>query len=175
MPTFPHDVLRRIAGGMAASWAARLASSCAQEPLSKDFMREYILHDGVIPPSLRPPLFGDALFGAVKARDVSLARLEFSCGYLEKAGQGLGGQFDLIDISNIIDMIPDGGLALLRDSVVPLLAPRGAVLARWAKQAGHLTPILEQAGLRVDPELNKQLTTLEVSMFMTECAMGFKD
>ncbi len=79
----------------------------------------------------------------------------------------------MIDTSNIFDMMPDGGTAILQ-KLLPLLRPGGAVLARWTKTDAHLAQLFRAAGLHTDEELNRRLCAAEPSMFIAECAMGFK-
>ena len=83
------------------------------------------------------------------------------------------GGYDLVDMSNILDMVtPDLAPSLVTASI-GCVRPGGAVLCRWAKQPGFLEKTFSACGLRVDDALSRQANEAETSFMMNDVCVGF--
>jgi len=127
------------------------------------------------PTSSRPVFLRPDTFAGLESRGCGPGRLDFHVGPLQTVGPRLAkerGGYDLVDMSNILDMgTPDLAPPVVT-SLIEAVRPGGAILCRWAKQPGFLATTFAGCGLSVDAELSRRATGAETSCFMTEVCVG---
>jgi hypothetical protein len=130
-------------------------------------------HYGAAP----PPFFDDELLERARKRE-SEVTVGFHEGPIQVvASKGNNGQgYDIIDISNILDMILDPAVhKQILTALVASLKPGGALLVRWsATDDGYLNRLLPEVGLTVDPELTAAVRKAETSFIGTDIAVGVR-
>lgn len=127
------------------------------------------------PLEARPRFLQPSVLEDIRANGCGPDRLRFHEGPVQALGAKLAAQdgpYDLVDLSNILDMAPPDAAAKLLQEIAESVRPGGFVLCRWSNQPGRLSKLFAEAGIEVDEQLSQHLRAAESSFFMTEVCAG---
>ncbi len=128
------------------------------------------------PVSSRPVFLRPETFEGLKRHGCGPGRLDFHVGPLQVLGPKLAqerGGYDLVDMSNILDMVTPDVAPSIVTAMMEAVRPGGAILCRWSKQPGFLGTTFTGCGLEVDGDLSRRATEAETSCFMSDVCVGF--
>eukprot|EP00611_Tribonema_gayanum_P002191 TRINITY_DN1158_c5_g1_i2.p1 TRINITY_DN1158_c5_g1~~TRINITY_DN1158_c5_g1_i2.p1 ORF type:complete len:244 (-),score=91.55 TRINITY_DN1158_c5_g1_i2:761-1492(-) len=196
MPAMPEHATQRLVEGLPPIASAGLieAMAAAQAvPPRANLVLHTLLH-GTYPMDSdehRPVFLRQERFAAARAHGTLPPRLNFHVGPIQEVGPRLAAAlrsgsgaaaaaagYDLITISNILDMLDDVATAKpVVQAIASCLAPGGALLCRWTgshARPGFVSEVFRACGLEVDGAVDARLMALETSFYMPEVTMGVR-
>ncbi|KAG5176579.1 hypothetical protein JKP88DRAFT_335551 [Tribonema minus] len=196
MPAMPEHATQRLVEGLPPVASAGLieAMAAAQAvPPRANLVLHTLLH-GTYPmdsDAHRPVFLRKERFAAARAHGTLSPRLNFHVGPIQEVGPRLAAAlrsgsgstaaaagYDLITISNILDMLDDVAAAKpVVQAIASCLAPGGALLCRWTgshARPGFVSEVFRACGLKVDDAVDARLMALETSFYMPEVTLGVR-
>jgi S-adenosylmethionine:diacylglycerol 3-amino-3-carboxypropyl transferase len=175
----PEEAMRNIAEHgvpvIAAQLSARLGEIAGGDP---DFIVELILRGrfAMDPNSSRPLYLRTEIFDEMRQNGCGADRLSFHEGPLEAVAATRAhaqGPYDLIDMSNILDMSAPEAAAQSVKAIAGAARPGGVLVCRSHKPPGFLEPLFAECGLKVDTELSRRAREAETSFFMNDVCVAY--
>jgi hypothetical protein len=158
----------------AAQLNARLADCADGDP---DLMVELILRGSfaMAPVSSRPQFLRPDVFAAIRDNGSSPDRVTWHDGSLQLVGPAVAqhaGGFDLVDMSNILNLdSPDDARKIIED-LKKAARPGGTLLCRGDKPPGALSRVFTDCGLEVDEDMSARALQAESSFLHNEVCVA---
>jgi S-adenosylmethionine:diacylglycerol 3-amino-3-carboxypropyl transferase len=175
MPLIAMQGLAEHGVPMIAAQASQRLLECAGK--TPDFTLEFILHGRfpMDPVEARPVFLRPETFGAVRQNGCGPDRLAFHEGPVQVVGPELartGGSYDLVDVSNILDMAPPDVAPAIVAELAKAARPGGTIVCRGHKAPGTVAELFDACGLQVNAALSSKALALESSFFMSDVCVA---